>query len=48
MYLSIGDDFSVRKKSIIGIFDLDNTTTSGRTHDPSYYHVQYLFLSADL
>ena len=33
MYLSIGNDFSVRKKSIIGIFDLDNTTTSGRTRE---------------
>ena len=31
MYLSIGGDFSVREKSIIGIFDLDNTSTSKRT-----------------
>lgn len=31
MYLSIGNDMSVRDKSIIGIFDLDNTTTSKRT-----------------
>lgn len=33
MYLSIGDDFAVREKSIVGIFDLDNTTTSRRTRD---------------
>ena len=31
MYLSSGGDFSVREKSIIGIFDLDNTSTSKRT-----------------
>ena len=31
MYLDIGKDFSVRDKSIIGIFDLDNTSTSRRT-----------------
>ena len=31
MYLSIGNDFAVRDKSIIGIFDLDNTSTSKRT-----------------
>ena len=31
MYLSIGNDMAVREKSIIGIFDLDNTTTSKRT-----------------
>ncbi|MDO5152715.1 MAG: DUF370 domain-containing protein [Eubacteriales bacterium] len=31
MYLSIGNDMAVRDKSIIGIFDLDNTTTSKRT-----------------
>lgn len=30
MYLSIGADMSVRKSSIIGIFDLDNTTCSRR------------------
>ena len=27
MYLSIGNDMAVRERSIIGIFDLDNTTT---------------------
>ena len=31
MYLNIGNDMAVREKSIIGIFDLDNTTTSRRT-----------------
>ena len=31
MYLSIGNDMAVRDKSIIGIFDLDNTTVSKRT-----------------
>jgi len=33
MYLSIGDDFAVREGSIVGIFDLDNTTTSRRTRE---------------
>ena len=33
MYLSIGNDMAVRDSSIIGIFDLDNTTTSKRTRD---------------
>ena len=33
MYLNIGNDMAVREKSIIGIFDLDNTTTSRRTRD---------------
>ncbi len=31
MYLSIGSDMAVRESSIIGIFDMDNTTTSKRT-----------------
>ena len=31
MYLSIGNDMAVRDTSIIGIFDLDNTSTSKRT-----------------
>jgi len=31
MYLNIGNDLAVREKSIIGIFDMDNTTTSRRT-----------------
>ena len=31
MYLNIGNDMAVRSKSIIGIFDLDNTSTSKRT-----------------
>ena len=33
MYLSIGYDFSVRESSIIGIFDLDNTSYSRRTRE---------------
>ena len=31
MYLSIGNDMAVRDTSIIGIFDLDNTSISKRT-----------------
>ena len=31
MYIPIGSDMSVRDKSIIGIFDLDNTTCSKHT-----------------
>ena len=31
MYLSIGNDMAVRDTSIIGIFDLDNTTYSKKT-----------------
>lgn len=31
MYLSIGGDMAVRESSILGIFDLDNTTCSHRT-----------------
>ena len=31
MYLNIGNDMAVRSKSVIGIFDLDNTSTSKRT-----------------
>ena len=30
MYLSLGNDFAVRDKNIIGIFDLDNTTVTPR------------------
>ena len=30
MYLSIGNDMAVRDSSIIGIFDLDNTTVTKR------------------
>lgn len=33
MYLSIGNDLAVRQSSIIGIFDMDNTSTSARTRD---------------
>ena len=31
LYLNIGNDMAVRQKSILGIFDLDNTSTSKRT-----------------
>lgn len=31
MYINIGNDMAVRDKSIIGIFDMDNTSTSKRT-----------------
>lgn len=31
MYLPIGNDMSVRTSSVIGIFDMDNTSTSKRT-----------------
>lgn len=33
MYLSIGSDMAVRESSVIGIFDMDNTSTSKRTRD---------------
>lgn len=33
MYISIGRDMALRDKSIIGIFDLDNTSTSPRTRE---------------
>ncbi|MBO5954042.1 MAG: DUF370 domain-containing protein [Oscillospiraceae bacterium] len=33
MYLSIGNDMAVRQSSIIGIFDMDNTSTSKRTRE---------------
>ena len=33
MYLSIGQDMAVRDSAIIGIFDLDNTSTSPRTRE---------------
>ena len=33
MYLSIGNDMAVRDSSFLGIFDLDNTSTSRRTRD---------------
>ena len=31
LYLSIGNDMAVRERSVVGIFDMDNTTTSKRT-----------------
>ena len=33
MYLNIGNDMAVRDKNIIGIFDMDNTSTSKRTRE---------------
>ena len=33
MYLNIGGDMAVRDTAIIGIFDLDKTSISGRTRD---------------
>lgn len=33
MYIYLGQDVVVKKKNIIGIFDLDNTTTSHITRD---------------
>ena len=33
MYLNIGNDMAVRDSSIIGIFDMDNTSTSRRTRE---------------
>jgi len=33
MYLNIGSDMAVRDSSVIGIFDMDNTSTSKRTRE---------------
>lgn len=33
MYLNIGNDMAVRDRNIIGIFDMDNTSTSKRTRE---------------
>ena len=33
IYLAIGNDMAVRDRSIIGIFDMDNTSTSKRTRE---------------
>ena len=33
MYLNIGGDMAVRSSSIIGIFDLDNTSMSAKTRE---------------
>ena len=33
MYLSLGNDMAVRDTAVIGIFDLDNTSTSKRTRE---------------
>ena len=31
MYLNIGNDMAVRGSAVVGIFDMDNTSTSKRT-----------------
>ena len=31
MYISIGNDMAVRSSTVVGVFDMDNTTTSART-----------------
>ena len=33
MYVDIGNNMAVRASSVIGIFDLDNTSTSKRTRE---------------
>ena len=33
MYLNIGNDMAVRGSTVVGIFDMDNTTTSKRTRE---------------
>ena len=33
MYLNIGNDMMLRQQSVLGIFDLDNTSTSKRTRE---------------
>lgn len=33
MYVPIGGDMAVREMSIVGVFDLDNTTWSKKTRD---------------
>ena len=33
VYINIGNDMAVRQKSVLGIFDLDNTSTSKRTRE---------------
>ena len=33
MYIHIGNDFIVNKKKVIGIFDIENTSTSHITKD---------------
>lgn len=31
MYINIGNDMAVRESALVGIFDMDNTTTSKNT-----------------
>ena len=48
MYLSLGNDMAVRDNSIVGIFDMDNTTTSKRTrHFLSHAEKEGLVIPCD-
>ena len=33
VYLNIGNDMAVRESAVVGIFDMDNTSTSKRTRE---------------
>ena len=33
MYINIGNDMAVRESALVGIFDMDNTTTSKKTRE---------------
>lgn len=33
MYINIGNDMAVRESALVGIFDMDNTSTSKKTRD---------------
>lgn len=33
MYINIGNDMAVREAALVGIFDMDNTTTSKKTRE---------------
>jgi hypothetical protein len=33
MYINIGNDMAVRQRSVLGVFDLDSTSTSRRTRE---------------
>ena len=33
MYINIGNDMAVRESALVGIFDIDNTTTSKKTRE---------------
>ncbi len=38
MYLHLGNDIVIKKKDILGIYDLDNTTISKRTREFLEYY----------